>query len=273
MCMTRLFACDKVPHVSVSGNIRGRLGRSRHVSSSDNNVAAHMGERRRLERLSQLDVLAAVAGGARSLLDARGELRPGLVLKASVAASLRGPSEQPQSGNRAGIMIVPLPVGEPDADRRLVGIVGATTERKRQPPYQPNARLPQRWMVRVMARQRLVNLLVSNLPGPPAPLYFAGARVREIFQIGVVQGNISVSIGALSYAGQLSFDIVGDCDATPDLAVFAGGVPDALEQLGHPGRAYGARAVARSAHAGFPGSARSSSTVAPAAASAARDVW
>jgi diacylglycerol O-acyltransferase len=154
-----------------------------------------------------------------------------------------------------------------------VGIVGATTERKRQPPYQPNARLPQRSMVRVMARQRLVNLLVSNLPGPPAPLYFAGARVREIFQIGVVQGNISVSIGALSYAGQLSFDIVGDCDATPDLAVFAGGVPDALEQLGHPGRAYGARAVARSAHTGFPGSARSSSTAAPAAASAARDVW
>lgn len=177
-------------------------------------------------------VLAAVAGGARRLLAARGELRPGLVLKASVAVSIRGAGDQRAAGNRVGTMLVPLPVGEPDPVRRLAQIIRATAERKRRPPYQPGGRILQRLMVRTMSRQRLVNLLVSNLHGPADPLYLAGARVLEVFQVGVVQGNVTVSIGALSFAGQLGFDIVGDPVAAPDLAVFAAGLSDSLEQLG-----------------------------------------
>jgi hypothetical protein len=93
-------------------------------------------------------------------------------------------------------MIVPLPVCEADPGRRLALIARATAQRKRQPPYQPSARLLQRWMVRMMSRQRLVNLLVSNVPGPAGPLFLAGAPVPEIFQFGVVQGNVTVSVGA-----------------------------------------------------------------------------
>jgi WS/DGAT/MGAT family acyltransferase len=177
-------------------------------------------------------VLAAVAGGARSLLEARGELVPELVLKASVAASTRGPAEQPASGNRVGILLVPLPVGDCDPVRRLAQIVRATSVRKRLPPYQPSAGVLQRLMVRTMSRQRLVNLLVSNLHGPPGQLYFAGAPVLELFQVGVVQGNITISVGALSFAGHLNFDIVGDPAAVPDLAVFAAGLSDAVARLG-----------------------------------------
>jgi diacylglycerol O-acyltransferase / wax synthase len=76
-------------------------------------------------------VLAAVAGGVRSLLGARGELKPGLVVKASVAAPTRGAAEQRASGNRVGIMLVPLPVGDPDPVGRLSQIIRATAERKR----------------------------------------------------------------------------------------------------------------------------------------------
>ena len=83
-----------------------------------------------------------------------------------------------------------------------------------------------------MFRQRLVNLLMSNLPGPPGPLSFAGARVLELFQVGLVQGNIPLTVGVLSYAGQLNFDIVADADAIPDLPVFVEGMTAALEELG-----------------------------------------
>ncbi len=176
-------------------------------------------------------VLAAVAGGANRLLDARSELTPELVIKASVAASIRRPADPEASGNRVGVMLVPLPVGDCDPVGRLARIIRATTERKRLPPYQPGGRVLQRLMVRTMSRQRLVNVLVSNLHGPPGPLYFAGAKVMEVFQVGVVQGNITISVGALSYAGQLNFDIVGDPAAAPDLAVFAEGLAAALEQL------------------------------------------
>jgi diacylglycerol O-acyltransferase / wax synthase len=177
-------------------------------------------------------VLAAVAGGARRLLEHRGELRPGLSLKVSVAASLRGTGDEPALGNRVGIMLGPVPVDEADPIRRLERIARTTAERKRRPPYQPAGRLAQRWMVRVMSHQRLVNLLASNLPGPPIPMYLAGARILEVFQVGVVQGNITVSVGVLSYAGQLNFDVVGDADAVPDLTLFAEGMSDSLREVG-----------------------------------------
>jgi diacylglycerol O-acyltransferase len=177
-------------------------------------------------------VLAAVTGGARRLLNGRGELTSRLVVKASVAVSIRDPVNAGAAGNRVAIMIVPLPVGESSVGDCLAHIVQATRERKRRPPYQPNARLLQRWMVAAMSRQRAVNLLVSNLPGPTAPLSCAGTGVREMFQIGVVQGNVPLSVGVLSYAGQLNFDIIGDPVAVPDLAVFADGVSATLRQLG-----------------------------------------
>lgn len=177
-------------------------------------------------------VLAAVAGGARRLLEARGELKPRLVLKATVAASIRGPARQRGSGNLVGIMLAPLPMGESDPVRRLEGIARAMAERKRHPPYQPSARFSQRLWARAMFRQRLVNLFTSNLPGPPASVFFAGARILELFQIGVLQGNIPIAVGVLSYAGQLNLDILGDADVVPDLTAFAQGVVDALAELG-----------------------------------------
>jgi diacylglycerol O-acyltransferase / wax synthase len=173
-------------------------------------------------------VLAAVAGGARRLLEGRGELTPNLVLKVSVAASIRQPADAGAGGNRVGIRVVDIPVGEPHPEQ----IVAETTAQRRRPPYQPNGRFVQRWMVGMMFHQRLVNVLVSNVPGPPAPLYFAGAAVRELFQLSVVQGNLALDVGVLSYAGQLNFDIVVDADVIPDVTAFTEGLADTLQQLG-----------------------------------------
>ncbi len=75
-------------------------------------------------------VLAAVAGGARSVLAARGELTPPLVLRASVRAA----PDPRATGNPVGILLVPLPVAEADPARRLAQIAAATAARKRQPP-------------------------------------------------------------------------------------------------------------------------------------------
>jgi len=177
-------------------------------------------------------VLCAIAGGARALLAGRGELQRPLVLKVSVAASVRAPASASQAGNLVGILLVPVPVGEEDPIRRLEQIARATAERKRLPPYQLAARFLQRWMIRTMNRQRRINLLMSNLPGPPQPMYFAGAKILELFQIGVVQGNVAVQVGALSYAGQLNFDIVADANLVPDLTVFANGIVEDLQRLG-----------------------------------------
>ena len=177
-------------------------------------------------------LLAAVGHGTRALLETRGELTPGLALHVSVPTSLRPAGEAGAAGNRVAVRPMLVPLDEPDPGRRLAALAPATRKVKRLPPLQPSGALGQRWLVRIMRRQRLVNLLVSNVAGPAAPLWFGGARVRELFQIGGVQGNLSITVGALSYSGQLNVEIASDAVLVPDIEVFAEGVARALADLG-----------------------------------------
>jgi len=173
--------------------------------------------------------LAAIAGGARALLEHRGEATD-VELRAMVPVSERSSADRSSGGNLVSVIVVPLPVAEPDAVLRLERIARSTAERKKRPVRQwdqfPTA------ITAVMNHQRFVNLASSNMPGPTVPWYFAGARVREMFQIGPVQGNVALNVGVLSYAGRLGFDIVGDADVIPDLDSFADGLHATLEELG-----------------------------------------
>jgi diacylglycerol O-acyltransferase len=71
-------------------------------------------------------------------------------------------TNEKQTGNLAGIIVVPVPVGEPDPFRRLEQIAGATAGRKRLPPYQPAGRLMQRWMVHVSGPVARISLLLTG---------------------------------------------------------------------------------------------------------------
>jgi len=66
-----------------------------------------------------------------------------------------------------------------------------------------------------------VNLTSADLPGPPTPLYFAGAQVLEMFPLLNLIGNVPFGVGALSYAGQFNIMVVADAEAYPDPDVFA----------------------------------------------------
>src|SRR5205085_4164352 len=173
-------------------------------------------------------VLAAIAGGARALLEHRGEATD-VELRAMVPVSERSSADRSSGGNLVAGIVVPLPVGETDALRRLERIAQDTAERKKRPVRQwdqfPTA------ITALMNHQRFVNLATSNMPGPTVPWYFAGARVREMFQVGPVQGNVALNVGVLSYAGGLGFDIVGDADVIPDLEVLAAGLGETLREL------------------------------------------
>jgi hypothetical protein len=91
--------------------------------------------------------------------------------------------------------------------------------------------LLQRAFLRLMPRQRFMNAYVANVPGPPIPLYFARAALLEIFPIVPITANISIGVGALSYAGQFNITVVADRDLCPDLEVFVSGLRRSLEGL------------------------------------------
>jgi WS/DGAT/MGAT family acyltransferase len=174
-------------------------------------------------------VLAAVAGGARDLLEHHEGRPPRGAIRAMVPVSQRATSDD-EAGNRVAVIVVPLPVDEADPGRLLETIARVTAERKRR-PIEVWSRFPS-LLAAAMHHQRLVNLFTSNLPGPALPLYFAGSRVLELFQIGPVQGNVRLNVGALSYAGGLYLDVVADADSIPDADVFAKGLERSLDELG-----------------------------------------
>jgi diacylglycerol O-acyltransferase len=181
-------------------------------------------------------VLAAVAGGLRELLARRGEDVQGLTQRAMVTISMHDEDPGQIEGNKPGWMMVPLPLGEPDPVRRLELIAAETTARKHKPRMEAGSGIfrfvaIQRVWYRLFPRQRSVNLVVTNAPGPPVPLYLAGARLLEVFPMMPTMGNLTLVIGVLSYAGQLNITAVADREACPDLEVFADGVRRAFDDL------------------------------------------
>jgi diacylglycerol O-acyltransferase / wax synthase len=206
--------------------IRGRLDLTKQVAHS--------------HRAKVNDVvLAAVAGGLRELLASRGEDVQGLVQRAMVTISEHQEPGQAQ-GNKPGWMMVPLPLGESDPVRRLEVIAAETAARKRRARPEAGTGIfrfvaGQRIWYRMFLRQRSVNLVVTNVPGPSVPLYLAGARLLELFPMMPTMGNLTLVVAALSYAGQLNLTAVGDRDGCPDLEVFAKGVRSALDDLTRSG--------------------------------------
>ena len=180
-------------------------------------------------------LMVALAGGLRALLVGRSERVDGLVLRAAVPVSLHQEQPGQARGNRDGMMMVPLPIREPDDTSRLRLIAAETTRRKGK--YRPQGGtlfrsvVAQRAFLRLAPYQRLTNTYAANVPGPPVPLYFAGARLLEVFPVVPIWGNVSLGVGALSYAGQFNITAVADRDACPDLEDFAQGVRRSLDAL------------------------------------------
>jgi WS/DGAT/MGAT family acyltransferase len=183
-------------------------------------------------------VLAAVAGGLRELVASRGEDIQGLVQRAMVPISLHDERPGQAQGNKPGWMMVPLPVGEPDAVRRLDLIAAETAARKDTARPDVGSGIfrfvgAQRLWYRAFPRQTSVNLVVTNVAGPPLPVYLAGARLLELFPMVSVMGNLTLVIAVLSYDGQLNVTAVADRDRCPDLDVFVRGVRSSFDALEH----------------------------------------
>jgi diacylglycerol O-acyltransferase len=181
-------------------------------------------------------LLTALAHGYADLLRSRGERVDGLRLRAFIPVSLHRAQPGQARGNLDGGMAVPLPISEPDHVRRLQRIAAETAERKKKarPPAGSLFRTVflQRAFLRLMPHQRFMNAYVANVPGPPLPMYFSGAPVLELFPMVPITGNISIGVGALSYAGQFNITLVADREICRDLEAFVDAVRRSLDALG-----------------------------------------
>jgi diacylglycerol O-acyltransferase / wax synthase len=147
-----------------------------------------------------------------------------------------------------------LPVGRAGPAERLAAIAAAMRRLKgRQQAHLTDAAvhaadlLPPvaiRAMVRGLEHQASVNLVATNVPSPPCPLYLLGARLLEAFPVVLLAANLSVGAAILSYDGALTISLTADADACPDVDVLAAGIDQSLNELGA-----GTRPVADAAEA------------------------
>jgi diacylglycerol O-acyltransferase len=186
-------------------------------------------------------VLAAVAGALGSYMRLHGEPTEGVGLKAMVPVSVRADVERGALGNRVAAMWATLPVGVTDPVERLHAISGEMRDVKqsgqavgaeiltRLTGFAPPTIMAQ--AARLQARQRLFNLVVTNVPGPQFPLYLLGRELEAIYPMVPLAENTALGIAILSYNGQLNFGLVADFDALADVEVLADELHAAIEEL------------------------------------------
>ncbi len=197
-------------------------------------------------------VLATCAGALRRYLGRHGGV-PDEQLVAGMPVSLRtsGPVEYTTQATMARIG---LATQIADPVRRLRAIHEATAAAKEQisltrslvPLDFPTIGVP--WLLHGLAtlygRTRVanrlppvVNLVVSNVPGPRQPMYYAGGRVIHHWPLSIVGHGLGLNITIESYAGQLEFGVTAAGAAVPRPAAIANGLLAAFEQLDRRSRA------------------------------------
>jgi hypothetical protein len=84
---------------------------------------------------------------------------------------------------------------------------------------------------RLMARQRMFNVVVTNVPGPQFPLYLMGHELRDLFPMVPLARNQALGVAIMSYNGRMNFGLVGDYDAMHDLDDLADDFQASLGEL------------------------------------------
>jgi hypothetical protein len=75
------------------------------------------------------------------------------------------------------------------------------------------------------------NLIMSNVPGPPAQVYFLGCDVKAMYPLGPILAGAGLNITVMSLNGKLGVGIISCPEVLQDLWGIADLFPAALDEL------------------------------------------
>ncbi len=199
-------------------------------------------------------VLAACCASLRSWLLNHGGL-PSRPLVVTVPVAIRAEGDD-QAGNRVSMIRAHLPVQSDDPVERLLTIHEETSREKKRharaagggggdvfkhfTDIVTNVSIP--WLLTQLVSfyssshladhvPPLWNLVISNVPGPPKPLYFAGARLLCIYPLGPAQQGSGLNITVMSSMDRLCFGAMACPELVPDLGDIATGFREEIARL------------------------------------------
>lgn len=171
------------------------------------------------------DVLvSALAGGLRRYLVAHNQEVDGLTFRAAVPINLRQPDEMGTLGNKFGLLFLDLPVGIADPLERLYE-VHKRMEGLKSSKEGPVGLVilgsmgvtPQEFhgtLVELFGKK--LTAVMTNVPGPPMPLYMAGSRIDGLMFWVPQSGRLGLGISIISYAGRVHVGVATDAGLVPD---------------------------------------------------------
>jgi diacylglycerol O-acyltransferase len=194
------------------------------------------------------DVVTAVVGGAlRHYLEDRGEL-PEHALLAAVPVSVHDQTADRAGTTKVSVMFSTLATHESDPVERL-RTVSLANARAKEIHEMVGADTLMRWAelswlnglgigarlysaLHLADHHRVVhNLVLSNVAGPPIPLYLAGARVLGLYPFGPITDGAALNITVLSQGDRVGFGIITCPDLMPRVWDLAAAIPDSLNEL------------------------------------------
>lgn len=156
---------------------------------------------------------------------------------AAVPISLRAQGDG-AADNQASMSLISLGTHIADPLRRLAHVKAASAAMKSTmgsvksilPTDFPSLGVP--WLLeaatalygRAKVAERipqLANVVISNVPGPPVPLYLAGARMLTNYPTSIVVHGLALNITVQSYDQSLDFGLIADGQALPDARALA----------------------------------------------------
>jgi diacylglycerol O-acyltransferase len=188
-------------------------------------------------------VLAAISGGYRTLLLARGEQPAPHMVPSLVPVSVRLPGQESIRGNRVSALIPYLPVHIADPAQRLAAIRAVLSDLKAgkeailgQEAVSLGSYAPFPLLSRVMRLiyslpQREIVTVTTNVPGPRQPLYAMGRRLLEMIPCVPIATTVRTGITIFTYCDNVTFGITGDYASNPDLHLLADGIKNGMAEL------------------------------------------
>jgi WS/DGAT/MGAT family acyltransferase len=163
-------------------------------------------------------LLSCVAGALGAYVSERGDDPAGIEIRSLIPVNLRQPGNEHRLGNRFGLVALTLPLGIANPFERLAAVRARMEALKGS--YQAPVTLGVLGLVGMapkVVQTQLLDLLakkatavMTNVPGPQAPLYMAGGKLAQMMFWVPQSGDIGMGVSILSYNGGVQFGLVTD---------------------------------------------------------------